>query len=418
MPFRNFFFPRPAKHHGKPGHYPLAVLLALCVCLGGQGFCPDAAGAAPARQGVRQTGAAAGTDARRERPLSALEKDLAREQQKARERRESLQRLTEEERRMNAGLAAAEGRILELESGIEAQQSKLARLAEADDRTKGEYDALLAEQARTEQAQAEALRLLWDISSTREALGSRDVIDWARTDREYTWSRELYAVLEGYRAKLDAQEAALAEVLGRREKISQEMRQRFAAINEEKSRLLQNRLSYNQRLTALRRQKEDAESELGDILKLVESLNFQIAQETEGDIERQKGKLPWPVRGQVRQHYAPEASPASRGLGLSTAENEEVRAVAGGKVVHNNLLRGFGTVLILQHGDDYYSLYAFLGASPLKVGEDVVRQQRVGTAGYYPAVQGPGLYFELRFKQKAINPEVWLARQTPAGATR
>ena len=84
--------------------------------------------------------------------------------------------------------------------------------------------------------------------------------------------------------------------------------------------------------------------------------------------------------------------------------------MAGGKVVHNDVLRGFGTVLILQHGDDYYSLYAFLGNSPLQVGQDVAGRQQLGTVGYYPAIRGPGLYFELRFKQKAINPEQWLSR--------
>ena len=342
--------------------------------------------------------------------LEQLEKKLTQEQKKAAERRQSLKRLTDEERKLNSGLAAAEKRILELEKGIELHQAKLRDLALADDNVRVEYESLLAEQAKTEEAQAETLRLLWEISGKRIAVGNKDMADWAETDREYVWSGRLYASLEEHRKKLDEQEASLIKVIGRRDKISRDMQARIKAVNEEKRRLLNSRISYDKRLAELRRKKTDAESELNDILQLVESLNFEIGQRSGKDLERNKGKLPWPVTGRVSQRYAPNAVPASRGLGISTAEKATVRAVAGGKIVHNDVLRGFGTVLILQHGDAYYSLYAFLGNSPLRVGQDVSGRQQLGTVGYYPAIKGPGLYFELRFKQKAINPEQWLAR--------
>jgi septal ring factor EnvC (AmiA/AmiB activator) len=342
--------------------------------------------------------------------LEQLEKKLVQEQKKAAERKQSLKRLTDQERQLNADLRAAEARILDLEKGIELHQAKLRDLAYADDEVRAEYEKLLGEQAKTEEAQAEALRLLWEISGKRIAVGNRDMADWAESDREYVWSGALYVTLENYRKKLDEQETRLAKVVGRRNKISRDMQTRLNAVNEEKRRLLSSRLSYDKRLAELRLQRSDAESELNEILALVESLNFEIGQRSGKDIENNKGHLPWPAMGRVLQGYAPQAVPASRGLGIATAEKAAVRAIAGGKVVHNDVLRGFGTVLIVQHGADYYSLYAFLGKSPLKVGQDVVGSQQLGTAGYYPAIKGPGLYFELRFKQKAINPEQWLAR--------
>ncbi|MDR2489088.1 MAG: peptidoglycan DD-metalloendopeptidase family protein [Desulfovibrio sp.] len=342
--------------------------------------------------------------------LEQLEKKLSQEQKKAADRKQSLKRLSEQERQLNADLSAAETRILELEKGLELQHAKLRDLALADDAVRVEYETLLGEQAKTEEAQTDALCLLWEISGKRIAVGNRDMADWAQTDREYAWSKELYAVLEGYRKKLDEQEAKLIKIIGKRDKISREMQNRLNAVNEEKRRLLHNRLSYDKRLAELRLQRVDAESELDAILALVESLNLEITQRTGKDIEKSKGRLPWPVIGKIIQGYAPQAVPASRGLGIATAEKETVRAVAGGKVVHNDVLRGFGTVLILQHGDDYYSLYAFLGNSPLQLGQDVASRQQLGTVGYYPAIKSSGLYFELRFKQKAINPEQWLAR--------
>lgn len=351
-----------------------------------------------------------GGPARAASSVEQLEKKLSQEQKKAADRKQSLKRLTEQERELNSSLAEAEKRILDLEKGLELHQAKLRDLASADDSVRAEYERLLAEQAKTEEAQSETLRLLWEIAGKRIAVGNRDMADWAEADREYAWSKELYAALEGYRKKLDEQESKLTKVIGRRDKISRDMQERLNAVNEEKRRLLQSRLSYDKRLAELRQKRTDAESELNDILELVESLNLEISQRSGKDIEKSKGSLPWPVTGKVVQDYAPQAVPASRGLGIATADKAAVRAIAGGKVVHNDVLRGFGTVLILQHGDDYYSLYAFLGSSPLQVGQDVTSRQQLGSAGYYPAIKGPGLYFELRFKQKAINPEQWLAR--------
>ncbi len=341
--------------------------------------------------------------------LGQLQKQLAQEQKKAAERKQTLQRLTQQERELNADLAAAEKRILEIEKGLALQQEKLLELGSADEDLRKEYEVLLAEQGKTEKMQAETLRLLWGLTSKRLAVGSRDMPDWAATDREYAWSRELYAALENYRKELDERENKLAQLLGRREKLSQDMQRRLASVNEEKSRLVKSRIAYDRRLAELRRRRVSEEAELNEIIKLVENLHVELVQRTPVDIAKLKGALPWPVNGKVRLRYAPDAAPATRGIGFAAQEREEVRAIAPGKVVHNDVLRGFGTVLILQHGPDYYSLYAFLGNSPLRVGDAVAGRQKIGAVGYYPAINGPGLYFELRFKQKAINPEQWFA---------
>ena len=347
-------------------------------------------------------------EARAASSLAQLEKDLAREKSNAEERRKSLQRMTEEERKLNARLAAAEKRILELERGIAQQQTKLQELGSADDKARIEYENLLMEQAKTEQAQTEALRLLWEITGKRIAVGGREIAGWAEADRDYTWSQELYKSLESYRKKLDEQETKLSQVLGRRDKISRDMQHRLQSVNDEKAKLLKTRLDYDKQIAELRKKRGSAEAELKDILKLVENLNFEITQRSGGKITTMKGRLPWPVTGKVRKRYSPQADPPSQGLSIATSEGAEVKAVAGGKVVHNDILRGFGTVVIVQHGEDYYSLYAFLASSSLQAGQDVSGDQVIGRAGVYPAISGPGLYFELRFKQKAINPEPWL----------
>ena len=124
-----------------------------------------------------------------------------------------------------------------------------------------------------------------------------------------------------------------------------------------------------------------------------------------------KGKTPWPAKGKVVVRYAPGASPPVRGIGLSLAANAEVRAVAWGKVVHSDVLRGLGYVVVLMHPKQYYTVYAHLTGSPYKVGQEVKQGAVLGRAGHYPPAGGPGIYFELRSHEKAVNPETWLSRR-------
>lgn len=124
-----------------------------------------------------------------------------------------------------------------------------------------------------------------------------------------------------------------------------------------------------------------------------------------------KGKTPWPAKGKVVVRYAPGASPPVRGIGLSLAANAEVRAVAWGKVVHSDVLRGLGYVVVLMHPKQYYTVYAHLTGSQYKVGQEVKQGAVLGRAGHYPPAGGPGIYFELRSHEKAVNPETWLSRR-------
>ncbi len=123
-----------------------------------------------------------------------------------------------------------------------------------------------------------------------------------------------------------------------------------------------------------------------------------------------KGKTPWPARGKVVVHYAPDASPPVHGIGLALNDGTPVKAVAWGKVVHSDVLRGLGYVVVLMHPKQYYTVYAHLTGSKYKVGQEVKQGEVLGRAGLYPPAGGAGIYFELRSHEKAVNPEAWLSR--------
>lgn len=342
------------------------------------------------------------------------EKDLreAISEERAREkaRRDSLARLSAQERSLNANLAAAEDRIALLESKVAKQEAELALLESAVGDVRRSLGTLEAERSKTEADLARLVSMLWPLHVRQEGTGGRDLDDWQEAEREYVWTQEIYRRIETRRNELRHQQEAISASLEKRESLMVEVRAQVARISADRDALLQDKLRFRQQLADTRREKQDAEEELRDVLALIQEFNVRLEQMAGRDISKMKGRLPWPAEGRVVKRWAPEAQPPVRGLGLSLREGAPVHAVAWGKVVHNDVLRGFGRVVILMHDKAYYTLYAFLADSPLRVGQEVAGGARVGAAGFYPGSNGPGLYFELRFHQKAINPDGWLTR--------
>jgi len=118
--------------------------------------------------------------------------------------------------------------------------------------------------------------------------------------------------------------------------------------------------------------------------------------------------LAWPAKGRLAAAFE-AGRPARQGIALATAKGEPVRAAAGGQVVFTGLLRGLGRVVIVAHGLHCHTVYACLSDVAVSGGESVAREAVVGRAGICPPAGGPGVYFELRFREKALNPAEWFA---------
>jgi septal ring factor EnvC (AmiA/AmiB activator) len=85
-----------------------------------------------------------------------------------------------------------------------------------------------------------------------------------------------------------------------------------------------------------------------------------------------------------------------------------VRAVFAGKAVYAQWLAEYGNLIILDHGDGVFTLYAWLQAVSVRAGTYVPAGMGIGTAGTGPGRDEPGLYFEVRDRQKASDPVAWL----------
>ncbi len=126
-----------------------------------------------------------------------------------------------------------------------------------------------------------------------------------------------------------------------------------------------------------------------------------------------KGKLTVPVHGTVVARYGQargQRGTTWQGIRYRAKEGSDVMACAPGKVVFSDWLRGFGNLIIIDHGNTYMSVYANNESIFKNVGDVVKQGETIGSVGSSGGANEPGLYFELRYRSKPINPRNWLKR--------
>jgi septal ring factor EnvC (AmiA/AmiB activator) len=127
-----------------------------------------------------------------------------------------------------------------------------------------------------------------------------------------------------------------------------------------------------------------------------------------------KGKLRWPVAGRLAGRYGSKQSSggvASRGVLISSRAGADVHAIAAGRIAFADWLRGFGLLLIIDHGHGYMSLYGQNRSLYKDVGAWVKRDEVVAAAGSSGGQDQDGLYLELRKDGQPFNPTTWFEGQ-------
>ena len=126
-----------------------------------------------------------------------------------------------------------------------------------------------------------------------------------------------------------------------------------------------------------------------------------------------RGSLPWPVAGPVRTGFGRRKHPrfdtytVHNGVEIEASPLAPVHAVHGGRVVYADRFRGYGLMVVVDHGGKHHSLYAQLGSVQVSAGQDVATGTVLGTAD---STDGAGVYFEMRYQGRPEDPESWLAK--------
>ncbi|HTP25658.1 MAG TPA: peptidoglycan DD-metalloendopeptidase family protein [Anaeromyxobacteraceae bacterium] len=127
-----------------------------------------------------------------------------------------------------------------------------------------------------------------------------------------------------------------------------------------------------------------------------------------------RGRLPYPVAGTVEVGFGRVVNPRfntvtiQKGLDIRAPAGTEVRAVAAGRVAHAGWFKGYGNLIIVDHGDGYHTLVAHLASMNTAIGEEVEPGTLLGVVGDTGSLKGPYLYFEIRAQGRPVDPRTWL----------
>jgi murein hydrolase activator len=131
-------------------------------------------------------------------------------------------------------------------------------------------------------------------------------------------------------------------------------------------------------------------------------------------IAAQRGRLGWPADGKVVVEFGAQVHPRfgtktfRNGIDIEVAEGTNINAVYPGHVVYTGWFRGYGNLVIVDHGGEYYTLYGHAAEIRVTEGDDVRQGQTLGTVGDTGSLGGARLYFEVRHQGKPVDPLPWL----------
>lgn len=369
--------------------------------------------------------------------LQARQHDLSDIEQQVDSLTQDLAGRREDRKALIAELEARERNVAELALA----NHELERLVEEHNRIASELRARQAEERKSldhevEQlsdllrtayvmGRADRLRLLLNQEDPTEA--SRVMSYFAYFNRERL--RRIRSVqqsaerLDALARDAEAEAARLSELAKSQEKT----RLRLIAAKDQREKVLkQLEASIKSRGETLEVLSRDAES----LKLLIKHLRQKAQISAELNIEHdpfaaRKGKLVWPVlEGRILAGFGTHKEDSELdwdGVLLETREGEEVRAVSDGRVIYADWLRGFGLLLVIDHGDGYMTLYGHNQALLREVGEWVSRGEPIALSGNSGGRSEPVLYFAIRKDGRPQDPAKWcvgLSTQSAALGSR
>lgn len=196
-----------------------------------------------------------------------------------------------------------------------------------------------------------------------------------------------------------------------------------SSLKDRLARLDAERKTRNRLLKQVRSQKTLELAAITDLKSSAEALNrivesLQRSSRTRKSLDTEfvllKGLLEMPVEGKIINFYGPyrntrfNVTNFRSGIDIQTDRGEPIRAVAPGNILFADWFKGYGNMIILDHGDNYYTLYAHIEELFKTKGDRVERGEVIATVGDSASLTGPGLYFEVRHHGKPENPMQWL----------
>lgn len=321
-----------------------------------------------------------------------------------------LYHISGQRRAANSSLSKLQAQAREVEANVAQEQRTLGRLLYRQ-YLSGQSDAVKLVLNREDPNEiARQLHYLGYVSraraellaSLRENLAQLDRLT-GETRRKSAELRSLLDEESRQKQRLEKEQAERQRVYAEVSSDIQKSRRQLSTLKKDEERLtaLMERLAKE---AAARAKKKKAGKRLAN--KSLPDADIGV-----GSFRALKGRLRLPVIGELTNRFGSRRQDGGlswKGLFIAAKTGREVKAVAAGKIVYADWLRGFGNLLILDHGDGYMSLYGNNESLLKQAGEDAGAGDTIAAVGASGGNPESGLYFELRYQGKPFDPLPWV----------
>ena len=357
------------------------------------------------------------------------------------ELRGRIDRLQKELGETQASRSRAVDALRDSEQAISEANRRLYELSQEQSRTRASLEQIKAEQARITASVAQQQRALGEALYAQYLQGRpaplavllerQDPNQLARRMHYLTYVyRERAEQIERLRADIARLELLSRETENKNqslERVKGEQRELRRRLEEDKTERRELLAKMSQQISQQRKEIGNLRRDQEQLRKLVERLEREAAarraekkkdtrEEASTDnsnFGRLKGRLRMPVRGELIHRFGSPRQDTGltwNGLFFSARAGTEVQAIAPARVVFADWLRGYGNLLILDHGEGYMSLYGNNETLLRRVGDEVEAGTAVAVTGASGGNPESGLYFEVRLRGRPVDPLTWLKR--------
>lgn len=340
--------------------------------------------------------------------IDELEVRLGRLETRERSAALELEKVELELELRNRELAVAERSVAELVADQNVIEARLSRLSEEHAKQKKYLSKRM--RALYKMGGLSYLRLLFSARTDRNMLDSIGMLN-------YLVQRDARAI-EAFRAMriaIDRESRALEVRRVQVESAHAVVQARHRAVEEKRAE----QRSLLARVRAESRRSRERLTELTEkAQRLQRLLNLLYQQDTRAvsgpPVSELKGALSWPVNGEVFESFGKQKSErfatftVNNGLTIRSETAATVRAIYNGTVLYSQWFKGYGNLIILDHGDRVFSLYGNLRSSAVSQGETVRAGETIGIVGESEEGKQGELYFEIREKNQPVDPTTWL----------
>jgi septal ring factor EnvC (AmiA/AmiB activator) len=361
--------------------------------------------------------------------LSRKKKTLTDIETRLKQKKEELSRTEKKEQAAISQLDAIDKKLSESQNQLSRLNSKLGHLTtealSIDSEVKKIEQRLAAQESQLQSRLVALYKFKRSGGVVRTVFDSRSSADLSRKIKYLLLilgqDREIIGRMEETRALKEQKKGALMEnqeALKQTRSLALETESRVSRQKQDKSALLQTIRSEKELHRAAVRELEQSSRQLQTLIDDLEKRRVQKREQfippAGKGFEALRGSLPPPVSGRIISRFGNRTDPElntvffQKGIEMAAGQGESVRTIYNGKVLYADWFKGYGNMMIVDHGDGYYSLSAHLSEILKKVGEQVAAGEVIALAGDTGSLRGPCLYFELRHHGAPLDPSQWL----------